>query len=254
MLNFSSGLSGFKSPFHKRLVSKVFSPASLFAGGRDGFWYSRANIGTLFQNADGTNPVTAAGQLDALKLDLSGNGNHATQVTGSFTSRYQINPARSEYDGIDDASATTFKPTLVGSLAVLMTPTTLGEIALGAGLQAGGRCYLATSPEGQLAAGIANENFGQIKGATNVLGTRVGGVVTWDGTTVKLYQDGAEVHSQPQLGAVDTSQFIYEGAWNQNGSAAFHFEGGVSESLGIDKVLTHEEITNLTTYWSNTYD
>ena len=48
-----------------------FSPLSLFAASEPGFWYDPSDISTLFQDAAGTTPVTAAGQSVGLVLDKS---------------------------------------------------------------------------------------------------------------------------------------------------------------------------------------
>jgi hypothetical protein len=48
-----------------------FSPLSLFAASEPGFLYDPSDISTLFQDAAGTTPVTAAGQSVGLMLDKS---------------------------------------------------------------------------------------------------------------------------------------------------------------------------------------
>lgn len=56
----------------------VLSPASLFKGGARGAYYDPSVLGSLFQDAAGTIPVTAEGQPVRRMNDLSGNGNHLT--------------------------------------------------------------------------------------------------------------------------------------------------------------------------------
>lgn len=46
-----------------------FSPLSLFAAGEQGLWYDPSDLSTLFQDAAGTVPVTAAGQPVGVILD-----------------------------------------------------------------------------------------------------------------------------------------------------------------------------------------
>jgi len=48
-----------------------FSPLSLFAASEPGFWFDPSDLSTLFQDAAGTTPVTAAGQSVGLVLDKS---------------------------------------------------------------------------------------------------------------------------------------------------------------------------------------
>jgi hypothetical protein len=76
------------------------------------------------------------------------------------------------------------------------------------------------------------------------------GAVTWDGTTVKLYLDGAEVYSAAQDGAVNTTVDMFKGALNANGTAAGFWQGRIEHAIALDRVLTPAEITNITAFWS----
>lgn len=53
------------------LYGTTFSPAGLFAYSEPGVWYDPSDLTTLFQDASGTTPVTAAGQPVGLMLDKS---------------------------------------------------------------------------------------------------------------------------------------------------------------------------------------
>ena len=82
-----------------------FSPRSLFAASEPGFWYDPSDLTTLFQDAAGTTPVTAAGQSVGLMLDKSGRGNHATQSTSLSRTTYQVDSngrGHLLFDGSDD--------------------------------------------------------------------------------------------------------------------------------------------------------
>lgn len=68
----------------------AFNPLSLFAAGEQGVWYDPSDLSTLFQDAAGTVPVTAAGQPVGRMLDKSGRGNHATQSTDANRPTLQI--------------------------------------------------------------------------------------------------------------------------------------------------------------------
>lgn len=81
-----------------------FVPSILFSGGEKGVWYDPSDLSTLFQDAAGTTPVTAAGQPVGKILDKSGRGAHATQSTatsrpilGLESGRYYLT-----FDGVDD--------------------------------------------------------------------------------------------------------------------------------------------------------
>lgn len=91
------------------LMDDAFSPRSLFAAGEQGFWYDSSDFTTMFQDADGTTPVTAVGQSVGRINDKSGRGNHATQATAASrptlqqdsTGRYYLS-----FDGTDDGMVT----------------------------------------------------------------------------------------------------------------------------------------------------
>ena len=52
-------------------ISRLFTPASLFAAGEVGAWYDPSDLTTLFQDSAGTTPVTAVEQPVGLMLDKS---------------------------------------------------------------------------------------------------------------------------------------------------------------------------------------
>ena len=82
-----------------------FSPLSLFAASEPGCWFDPSDLSTLFQDAAGTTPVTAAGQSVGLMLDKSGRGNHATQSTSLSRPTYQVDSngrGHLLFDGSDD--------------------------------------------------------------------------------------------------------------------------------------------------------
>lgn len=60
--------------------SAAWSPTDLASLGA---WYDPSDLSTMFQDAAGTTPVTAAGQPVGLILDKSGNGYHASQATST---------------------------------------------------------------------------------------------------------------------------------------------------------------------------
>ena len=53
----------------------------LFSASEPGAWYDPSDMSTLFQDSEGTVPVTAVEQPVGRILDKSGRGNHATQAT-----------------------------------------------------------------------------------------------------------------------------------------------------------------------------
>ena len=88
----------------KTFGSSEFSPLDLFAGGKKGVWYDPSDLSTLFIDAAGTMPVTAAGDPVGLMLDKSGNGNHATQTVSKARPVYKTDGILHwlTFDGLDD--------------------------------------------------------------------------------------------------------------------------------------------------------
>ena len=63
-----------------------------FANGDQGFFYDPSDLSTMFQDAAGTIPVTAAGQPIRLIRDKSGLNNHASQTTSSRRPLFEQKP------------------------------------------------------------------------------------------------------------------------------------------------------------------
>ena len=64
----------------------------LFANGEQGFFYDPSDLSTMFQDAAGTIPVTAAGQPIGLIRDKSGRNNHAYSTTSSRRPIFEQKP------------------------------------------------------------------------------------------------------------------------------------------------------------------
>ena len=86
-------------------LGRAFVPTTLFTPGTTGAWFDPADRASLFQDAAGTVPVTAAGQPVGRMLDKSGLGRHATQSVGAARPTYRLDSngrAYLEFDGVDD--------------------------------------------------------------------------------------------------------------------------------------------------------
>lgn len=86
-----------------------FAPESLFAASEVGVWYDPSDFSTMFQDAAGTTPVTAAGDPVGYIADKSGNAKHATQSTSASRPTLQQTAGGLwylDFDGIDDSLAT----------------------------------------------------------------------------------------------------------------------------------------------------
>lgn len=73
--------------------------------------------------------------------------------------------------------------------------------------------------------------------------------VTLDSSSLKLYVNGSEVGSDDVSGedltAYGSTQELFFGARNVNGSAASHFDGDIDELVGWDTTLSPTEVTAL---------
>lgn len=101
-----------------RRADPRFTPARL--SGLIG-WYDPGDLSTLFQDAAGTVPVTAAGQPVARMLDKSGNGNHLSQASAAACPVFggASGAGWLDFDGVDDELAAA-APVTTGSNAAAM--------------------------------------------------------------------------------------------------------------------------------------
>ena len=79
---------------------------SLFSLGEQGFAFDPSDLSTLYQDAAGTIPVTAAGQPVGLMKDKSGRNNHAFQAVSASRPLLRKDEITAhnylEFDGVDD--------------------------------------------------------------------------------------------------------------------------------------------------------
>lgn len=77
---------------------------AVFSGDKQGVWYDPSDKSTLFQDAEGTIPVTANGDPVGKMLDKSGNGNHAVQRLSTARPIYKTDGLLHwiDSDGTDD--------------------------------------------------------------------------------------------------------------------------------------------------------
>lgn len=94
-----STILGYASNFDQQIQK-------LFTNGEQGFAYDPNDLTTLYQDAAGTVPVTAAGQPVGLMKDKSGRNNHAYQTTSASRPILRKNAVTDanylEFDGSDD--------------------------------------------------------------------------------------------------------------------------------------------------------
>ena len=94
-----STILGYASNFNQQIQK-------LFANNEQGFWYDPNDLSTMFQDTEGTVPVTAVGQPVGLIRDKSGRNNHAFQTNSESRPILRQNSVTGanylEFDGVDD--------------------------------------------------------------------------------------------------------------------------------------------------------
>ena len=215
-----------------------FDIASLFANGEQGSWYDPSDLSTLFQDSAGTIPVTADGQSVGLVLDKSGNGNHATQLVSASRPTYKTDGTLYwlSFDGVDDMMVSTYTPN--GNIAMMISGfTSVSDGGIPCGSQDGdARLYLARQ-DNNSAAGYGSIPFTVMQGGIWNDPSVV--AVYGDGSNVVLRDDGAEVYSAAESGAIGVTQPIYIGATNYHGSPTNKITGN------IYTVIVRESLTSL---------
>lgn len=90
-----------------RSAAPGFSPSQLFGPTTKGMWFDPSDLTTMFQNSNGTTPVTADGDPVGYIADKSGRGNHFIQATAGKRPLYKTSGGLSwlDFDGVDDALA-----------------------------------------------------------------------------------------------------------------------------------------------------
>lgn len=107
----------------QKVWSSIWSPLDLFKDGKQGVWYDPSDKSTLFQDAEGTIPVTKDGDPVALMRDKSGNDNHATQAVSAARPIYKTDGILHwlAFDGVDDyLGANTFGIAMAQPLSLAM--------------------------------------------------------------------------------------------------------------------------------------
>ena len=119
-------------------------PTELFSTGAQGAFYL-PEPENLYQNAAMTIPVTASGDPVGAMMDLSGNGNHATQTVSASRPTYQTDGILHwlQFDGVDDYLVTTQNIGISGadlrSVLTAVTVNTTDSIAVSWGVQTTGK-------------------------------------------------------------------------------------------------------------------
>lgn len=220
------------------------------AGGYGGFYANLGLQSSLYQDASGTVPITAAGQPIGKANDLSGN---STLITASGTSRPAWQADGSGlFDGLDDvlqtllATDTTIGTFLLSSL--ITNPSSAGYCGAISG--ANTRLYSGVNAAGLSSGTWGTTTTGALQGSKIVRGLKTIIGLRSDGNTISLFENGVVVASVARGLNVTSTLPIWIGASNDAGAAHNLITGKIYKSLYIKESLPDPEIANITTYWS----
>jgi hypothetical protein len=178
-------------------------------------------------------------------------GNHALQASTSLKPTLQFNGSLpiERFDGVDDYLLSPLIPGAATTYIFKGLQNTTGRPVMGASDAVPARSFIALGIGGQLAAGVGSQGIAVITGGpviTGVLGT---GALTYDGTTVNLYWNGANVYSAAQASAGQTTIPVSMGSYNNNGTPSTSQSANLYHTQMIaGYAATAAEIATITTY------
>ncbi len=186
--------------------------------------------------------------------DISGNGNNGTVNGATLTNnRFSIPNKAYNFDGstadIQVSDSASLRPSAV-SVQVWMKSTTVGGYLVSKSLNGGWSSYAIYASSGNLAFHIGNSAFFNVSpfASANVWDGNWHHIVgTYDGTTIRLYEDGVEVGTgTPDNRILDYSTDPLT-IGNYQPTASYHFNGDLDDVRIYDRALTPSEITALYT-------
>ncbi|MCW1932597.1 LamG domain-containing protein [Pararhodobacter zhoushanensis] len=248
MRSIRSPLDGFGSPFGQQQRNS-WSPAAVFGASDSGFLLDGRDPATLFADEAGETPADLTVAL-ALVVDKSGNAINATQSSTGFRPTRQTTGM--QFDGSDDRLTTAFVPGAAGTLVARFKANegSVGTRVIVGSSGSGTRALLALDANGRVSGGVGANSANVIFGGPDLGSDWHTGALLWDGTTDRLYVDGAEVYSGAQSGSTINGLGMAVGALNSSGTPVFFFPGPISNVLAINRALGPAEIVNLHNNWS----
>ena len=192
-------------------VGGLIQPSLYFANAEKGAWFDANDITTLFQDYNGTIPVTSVGQPVGKWLDKSGNGNHAAQPISASRPTYQIDAEGNyniTFDGVNDQLITpsinftaTDKMTVGVGLHVVGSASAACAVELGSNVDLVNGSFLFGAPSS-----TADHSL-YLRG-TSTIAARVDNIVDGDDIIIGLFdisQATKELELIPRLNRVQIS-------------------------------------------------
>jgi len=196
--------------------------------------------------------------------DLSPNNKDATQTNGSYKSPWPTSTRNGKYVFTASAVYKPYYPTGVippasATIISVMKPSVSAEtkIIFGARDSDDERSFLGTLI-GKLAGGVSALNNTQIYGNIVMSGAWVAGGLSYDGTTIDLYNTGFLEYSLAQTASVDnTTQGYYLGAYNDKGltppSASLTWNNLFADALIISPAVSAATIAAISSFLNSKY-
>jgi len=175
--------------------------------------------------------------------DKSAYCNHGTSANAAVFGADRMGQAdrAMTFNGLDDyIDSNTVPPVSAGTMLLWFNGTQSEKMLMGS--QDPLRCYLGNY-YGLLGGGIGSDNWIVIRGARIPSGWNLG-LISWDGTTIKLSLNNVECYSGTQNG-LPSAINIYVGGHNNRGSPSLLSDTSISEAWIYNRVLTAAERTLL---------
>ena len=187
-------------------------------------------------------------------IDASGNGNTATLGTAPVYRTADLNSGPAvQGNGTSQHMLSGVAPSVAaGTMIAAFIATASSDYLMGS-QDPGERCYLATSSDGYAGGGVGGHHYNSIEGTSSVTdGTPHVLIVTYDGSDVALYLDGALQDAQSQSDAPGSRDMALLAADNA-GSIVQHFAGDVGQLLYYGSAASDDQARELSLYFTNIY-
>lgn len=149
------------------------------------------------------------------------------------------------FNGTDQYINSGVKASTSGTIITWFNVGTMGVDALIIGQKGvtNGRSYVSYNPTFKISGGVGDQNYLTIYGTTTVTaGVWYHVAITWNGSNVYLYCNGAQEYTGAQVGAVETNNNFFFGGMNNNGVMNNSINGTLDESKIYNRALSASEV------------
>jgi hypothetical protein len=243
-----------------RGAATEFSPLQLFGKYTATGLYipNFSDLTKLFQDDEGTVPVTAAADPIGKIVDSGPSGTTVLQATDASRLIYQQGNAASRWvargDGVADHAVTNLIPSTAMTIAVAVECNAVSDNIIGAN-DAGftNRCYMQTTAAGLLSFNIG---AGPHSGGADIRDIPGVAIARFDGSRVSLFWKPFTgsmvtlVNSAVQSGSPTSTNVLYLGGDNNNGTVTTPLDGDIYGAFVIKAALTNAEVEAVAGFFS----